>query len=69
VISLIPTLTTENSELTSKASHIDTIINKPELCILGPFPPNTGIKRNQTHYMNIHPKINNFECNMQNETE
>lgn len=44
MISLISALTKENSELSSKGSHIDTIANKPEICILGSFPSNTGVK-------------------------
>lgn len=44
MISLITTSTRENSELSSKASHIQTIANKPEMCILDAFPSNTGVK-------------------------
>lgn len=48
MISLISALTKENSELSSKGSHIDTIANKPEICILGAFPSNTGVKKHTT---------------------
>lgn len=50
MISLISALTKENSELSSKGSHIDTIANKPEICILGAFPSNTGVKNTLHEY-------------------
>lgn len=69
MISLISALTKENSELSSKGSHIDTIANKPEICILGAFPSNTGVKKHTT-WIHIQKKIiKNIECDMKNEKE